>query len=111
VERAKPKGVVVRDRDPLMGRYGSFEDDVTADLVHLRVLPSPAQGIREMRARDVARDLHATEKISSRTRWRRIRSGRGRSKKYAAVASITFLRSSSQVSASVKMLSVRHSAQ
>jgi hypothetical protein len=31
--------------------YGSFEDNVTADLVHLRVLPSPAQGIREMHAR------------------------------------------------------------
>src|ERR1039458_8382642 len=41
-------------------------------------------GRREMRARDVARDLHATDKISSRTRWRRTRSGRGWSKKNAA---------------------------
>src|ERR1039458_5230486 len=64
-----------------------------------------------MRARDVARDLHATDKISSRTRWRRTRSGRGWSKKNAAVASSTFSRNCCHVSPSVKMFSVRHSAQ
>jgi hypothetical protein len=63
--------------------YGSFEDNVTADLVHLRVLPSPAQVSARCMPDDVARDLHATDKISSRTRWRRIRSGRDRSKEYA----------------------------
>ena len=41
----------------------------------------------------------------------RIRSGLGRSKKNAAVASRTFSRSCSQVSPPVKMFSVRHSAQ
>src|SRR5436305_964014 len=40
-----------------------------------------------------------------------MRSGRGRSKKYAVVASRTFVRNWSHVSASVKMFSVRHSAQ
>src|ERR1017187_10852960 len=64
-----------------------------------------------LRARDVARDLHATDKISSRTRWRRICAGRGRSKKNALVASTTFLRSSSHVFPSVKMFSVRRPAQ
>jgi hypothetical protein len=84
---------------------------MTAHLMYLRVLPAAAKDIRTTRARDVAWDLHATDKISSRTRWRRIRSGRGRSKKKAAVASRTFVRNSSQVLPSVKMFSVRHSAQ
>ena len=39
---------------------------MTTDLMHLGVSPSPTQGIRQMRARDVARDLNATDKISSR---------------------------------------------
>ena len=54
--------------------------------MNLDVLPVSAQNVDEMFTGDVARDLHATDKISSRTRWRRTRSGRGWSKKNAVVA-------------------------
>jgi hypothetical protein len=49
-------------------RFGGFRDDVTTSLVRPRVLPSALQDVGETRARDVARDLHATSTISSRTR-------------------------------------------
>src|ERR1022692_4891333 len=111
MKSAEPERVVVRNCNPLVRRLRSFQNDVAAHLMHLRVLPATAQDIREMHARDVAWDFHATDSISSRTRWRRIRSGRGRSKKNAVVASTTFLRNCSHVSPSVKMFSVRHSAQ
>jgi len=52
---------------------------------------------------DVARNLHATGGESGQAATE--------SKKNAEVASSTFLRNSSHVSPSVKMLSVRHSAQ
>jgi len=55
----------------------------------------------------IAGNLHATKMTSSRTRWSRTRSGAVASKKYAFTASTTLLRSSSQESACVKMLSVR----
>jgi len=69
-------GIAIR----LVSRFQRLQNYVAADLMHLRVLPAPTQNIREMRAGDVAWDLHATDKISSRTKWRRTRSGRGRSK-------------------------------
>src|SRR3954447_9815007 len=103
--------MVVRDRDPVVSGLGGFQNDVTADLVHLRVLPFSAQRSARQHTRNVTGNLHATSRTSSRTRWSRTRSGRGRSKKNAEVASSTLLRNSSQVSPSVKMLSVRHSAQ
>lgn len=67
-EGAEPERVVAWDGDPLVRRFGCFQDDVAANLMYLCVLPATAQDIGEVRARDVARDLHATDKISSRTR-------------------------------------------
>ncbi len=67
-ERAEPEWMVVRDRDTVVSRLGSFQDNVTANLVHPRVLPSAAKDIGKMGPRDVARKLHATNRISSRTR-------------------------------------------
>jgi hypothetical protein len=55
-------------RDPVAARLGRFQHDVTADLVHPGVPPSPTPGIRQTRSRDVAGQLHATIRISSRTR-------------------------------------------
>src|SRR5690242_12045527 len=97
--------------DPMVRRLLGLQNDVAAVLVHPRVRPFSAQEVGEAADGNVARNPHATWRISSRTRWRRTRSGRGRSKKYAEVASSTFLRNSSHVSPSVRMLSVRHSAQ
>ena len=34
-KRAESEGKVVRDRDPVVSRIGGFQDNVTADLVHL----------------------------------------------------------------------------
>ena len=45
---------MVRDGDPLVRRLGCFQDDVTADLMYLLILPATAQDVRKMRARDVA---------------------------------------------------------
>jgi hypothetical protein len=42
--------IVGRDSEALVSRLGCFQDDVTADLVHRRVPPSPTQNIGEMRA-------------------------------------------------------------
>ncbi len=67
-ERAESEWMVVRDRDTVVSRLGSFQDNVTADLVHPRVLPSAAKDIGKMCPRNVARKLHATNRISSRTR-------------------------------------------
>ena len=51
IQRAESEWMVVRDRDPVVSRLGGFQDDVTAGLVDLRVLPSPAQQARETRRR------------------------------------------------------------
>ncbi len=80
-----------------------LDDNVASGLMHNGVSPSAAESLNEAFARNVSGQLHATDNTSSRTRWRRTRSGRGWSKKNAAVASTTFLRSSSQVSPSAKM--------
>jgi hypothetical protein len=40
-ERSESEGMVVWNRDPVVGRLSSFQDDVAADLVHSRVLPVP----------------------------------------------------------------------
>jgi hypothetical protein len=50
-ERAESEWMVVRDRDPVVSRFEGFQDDVAADLVHPRVLPSAAQDVSEMRGR------------------------------------------------------------
>jgi len=102
---------MVRNGDSLVSRFICFEDDVTPGLVHVAVAPVAAECIGKSSSGQVARNLHATDRVSSRTRWSRTRSGLARSKKYAPVASITFRRSSSHVLPSVKMFSVRHSAQ
>ncbi len=59
---------MIRDRDPMVSRLCGFQDNVTANLVHPRVLPSAAEDISKMGPRDVAWKLHATNRISSRTR-------------------------------------------
>ena len=67
-ERSEPKGMVVWNGDSLVSRLGSFQDDVAAHLVHPYVLPFSAQEVSEVSARNVTRNLHATWRISSRTR-------------------------------------------
>jgi hypothetical protein len=59
---------VARDRDPLMSRLGGFQDEVTPDLMHLRALSSPEQDFGRVLAGNISRILHATDRISSRTR-------------------------------------------
>ena len=95
----------------LRRRLRRFQDDMAARLVNPHILPMAAQMVREPNPGDIARNPHATDRTSSRTRWSRIRAGAGWSKKNAVVASTTFLRNSSQLLAWVKMFSVRHSAQ
>jgi hypothetical protein len=46
---------MVRDRDPVVCRLEGFQDDMTPNLMHSRVLPSAAQRISEIRSGDVAR--------------------------------------------------------
>ncbi len=41
---------MVWNHNPLMKRHRSFKDDMTADLVHGRVLPPPAKGVGKMSA-------------------------------------------------------------
>jgi hypothetical protein len=50
---------------------------VAPNLTDLGALPAPTQNTGEIRTRDVVRDLHTTDKISSRTKWRQTRSGPG----------------------------------
>ena len=54
--------------DTVMRWIGYFEDYVTSGLMHANVLPVLAQNVCELLAREIARDLHATERTSSRTR-------------------------------------------
>ena len=68
MERAESEWMVVRDRDPVVRRLGGSQDDLTAGLVDHRALPSPAQDARETRSGDLTRNLHATSRVSSRTR-------------------------------------------
>ena len=67
-ERSESEGMVVWNRDPVVSRLSGFQDDVAADLMHLRVPPISAQDVGEVPAGDVARNLHATKRTSSRTR-------------------------------------------
>lgn len=67
-ECSKSEGVMVWNRDPVVRRLCGFEDDMAADLVHPRILPFSAQEVSEARAGNVARNLHATKRTSSRTR-------------------------------------------
>jgi hypothetical protein len=67
--------------------FRCLQNNVTTDLMHLRILPTLTQNIREMRTRQVSGNFHATFNISSRIRCKRTRSGRGLSKKNAVVAS------------------------
>ena len=67
-ERSESEGMVVWNRDPVVSRLGRFQDDVATDLVHSRVLPFSTQEVSEARAGNVARNLHATRRTSSRTR-------------------------------------------
>jgi hypothetical protein len=94
--------MVVWYRDPMVRRSVGFQNDMTTDLMNFCVLPLLTEEGDLPLAGDVARNLHATSRTSSRTRCRRIRSGFGRSKKKAGVASSTFRRNSSHESPSVK---------
>ena len=53
-ESAEAKWIMVWNHNPLMKRLRGLQDDMTTDLVHRRVLPSPAQGVGKVGARDVA---------------------------------------------------------
>ena len=109
-ERSKSEGMVVWNRDPVVSGLGGLQDDVAADLVHPRVLPFSAQEVSEAhRKRREESSCHQEDFVADKVKPNSL--GRGRSKKNPAVASSTFLRNSSHVSASVKMPSVRHSAQ
>ncbi len=61
--------------EPLMARSGSFQNDVASNLVHFGVLPMSTENVSEMLSGNIARKLHATDKISSRTRCSRIVAG------------------------------------
>jgi len=67
-ERSEPEGMVVWNCDSVVSRLGRFQDDVAAHLVYSRVLPISAQDVSEASAGNVARNLHATKRTSSRTR-------------------------------------------
>lgn len=67
-ECSKSEGMVVWNRDPVVRGLGGLQDDVAADLVHPRVLPFSAQEVSEAGTGNVARNLHATRRTSSRTR-------------------------------------------
>ena len=54
--------------DTVMRWGGCLKDDVASDLMHPNVLPVLAQNICELLAREIAGDLHATDRTSSRTR-------------------------------------------
>ena len=65
-ERSESEGMMVWNSNPVVRGLGGFQDD--ADLVHPRVLPFSAQELSEARTGNLARNLHATSRTSSRTR-------------------------------------------
>ena len=54
--------------DTLMRWNGRFKDDVASDLMHPKVLLVLAEDICEFLAREIAGDLHPTDRTSSRLR-------------------------------------------
>lgn len=57
---SEPQGMVVWNRNAVVCRVGSFQDDMAAHLVHPRVMPFPAQEISQSSAGNIAREFHAT---------------------------------------------------
>ena len=77
--------MVVRDRDTVVSRLGSFQDNVTANLAHPRVLPSAAKDIeqdgpprRRAEASCDQQDLIADKVKANSVRPRPIEKERGR---------------------------------
>ena len=68
VESADTEKVVIRNRDALMRWLLCLKDDVAAGFVDLPVLLFAAERPGQPLTRDVARQLHATDKTSSLTR-------------------------------------------
>ena len=98
---------MVRYGDPVVGWSVGLKYEVATSLVHNSVVEIPDQHLREGGAAKVPWDSRAKVNISSRTKWGPTRRGGGESKWYALTASRTFSRSSSHVSGSVKMSSVK----
>ena len=74
-ERAETERIVSWNRESLTARIGSFQDDVASNLVHFGLLPMSTENVSEMLSGNIARKLHATDRVSSRTRCKRIISG------------------------------------
>jgi len=81
IEGADTKNFVCRDRDSMRDWSRRLQDNVTADLMDLCVLPVPAEVIGEFQTAEVAGKLHAMASNSSRTRRRRMAAGFFSSKK------------------------------
>ena len=71
VERAYTDRIVIRYRDALMRGRVRLQNNVTAFLVDLAVLPMLAKNFHDLAPGKVTRNFHAAS-TSSRTKWRRI---------------------------------------
>ena len=76
IERADAKGFVIGHRNALGGRNIGGEYDVAALLIDLMVTEIPAEDFDQFPPADIPGNFHAA-RISSRTRWSRMRSGAG----------------------------------
>jgi len=76
-ERPKPEWMMVGNDDPLVRWCFGLQNDMTANLMHSLVLPSATENLSKACTGQVPRNPHATDKTSSRTKWRRMRSGVG----------------------------------
>ena len=63
----QPQWLVLRNGDALGSRFIRIENGVTTRLVNLAVTPFPAKDFDQVSAMEIARNPHATAKISSRT--------------------------------------------
>ena len=81
VQRADSKRFVGRNGDPVRGRGRRLQNDVTANLMDLGVIPVTAEMVGKFHSAEVAGKLHAMASTSSRTSRRRIAAGLGLSKK------------------------------
>lgn len=101
---------MIWDGDPVATGRVHLDDDVAPLLVDSSVAEGLPQTGDKPTAGQIARELHSACTTSSRTRWRRIRSGGAESKWKLATASTTYERSSSHVSPWAKISSLSHSA-
>jgi hypothetical protein len=74
-ERSEFEGMVVGNRDPVVSRLGGFQDDMAADLVHLRVLPLSAQGRGARRKRREESSCHQEDFVADKVKANPLRPG------------------------------------